>query len=438
MPAQPPKTINALVVGGGGREHALAWKLRQSPRLGELWLTHPQNPGLARLGEAIDVPLDVDRPFHLQRFCENHRVNLVVIGPEAPLAAGLADGLRASRRAVVGPDAEGARLEADKAWAKQMLRAAAIPTAEARIFTDPDSAKEFLQSRETAHVVKAAGLAGGKGVIVPDSLEQAIDAVDRLMNRRAFGDAGERIVIEERLTGPEASVMALVDGRSIYVLEACQDHKRLLEGDRGPNTGGMGAYCPTPVIDDAMMARIERSILVPAVDALRREGIHYQGVLYAGLMLTHAGPKVLEFNVRFGDPECQALLARLRGDFAEIMWRTGAGGLAEAEIDWDPRAACCVVLASEGYPDSPRKGVPITGVEQAEAMDGVTIFHAGTSADRSGRLTTAGGRVLNVVALGESLDEARRRANEAAEIIQFEGKHFRRDIGAVADHAAAS
>lgn len=490
-----PNKINVLLVGSGGREHALAWKMRQSARLGDLWLAGATAPGLLGFGHTVDVPFDAGNPFQIQRFCERRHIGLVVIGPEDPLAAGLADALRTPERAVFGPGKDGARLEADKAWARDLLRAASVPMADGRAFKDSVRAKRFLLERsrrsfrsdmtpdfylapgvsqaiaderfwhdlegrlfreghpsESAsanreaferafsealasicpdQVIKASGLAKGKGVIVPDSLAQAIDAVDSMLVKRQFGAAGETIVIEERLEGVEASILALVDARTIYVLEPCQDHKRLLEGDRGPNTGGMGAFCPTQVVDDALMARIEREILVPTVDALRREGIDYRGVLYAGLMLTHAGPKVLEYNVRFGDPECQPLMARLKGDLVEILWRTATGSLDEAEIAWDPRTACCVVLASGGYPGKHRSGDEITGIEEAQAIDDVLVFQAGVSTDRTGKLVTSGGRVLGVTALAADLAAARDLANQASERIHFEGKQLRRDIGLV-------
>ena len=435
MPRAPraiPNKINVLLIGGGGREHALAWRLKQSSRLGALWTTHPDNPALAALGSPVDAPADAAAPFRIQRFCDRHDIGLVVIGPEDPLAAGLADALRTPERAVFGPGRDGARLEADKAWAKQLMRAVAVPTAEGRVFTDADAARAYLESRTDAVVIKAAGLARGKGVVVPDSADEALAAIDRIMVERVFGDAGDTVVIEERLTGPEVSVLALVDGRTLYVLEPCQDHKRLLEGGAGPNTGGMGAFSPALVLTESMMDRVQREILVPIVDALRRDGIEYRGLLYAGLMLSHGGPKVLEFNVRFGDPECQPLMARFKGDLVETLWRSATGSLDEATIDWDRRTACCVVLASRGYPDKPETGFEITGVEDAESLGDVIVFHAGTKIDRDGRLITAGGRVLSVTALGDTLAEARDLANRACELIHFEGKQWRQDIGAEA------
>lgn len=429
--AQTPDTINVLLVGNGGREHALAWRLARSKRLGRLWLTHPGNPGLDAIGSPCDAPFDPASTFRLERFCVHNDIGLVVIGPEDPLAAGLADKIRTDTTAVFGPDAAGARLEADKAWAKQIMRAASIPTADSRTFTDADAAIAYLETRDTAQVVKAAGLAKGKGVIVPDSLAGAVEAVQRIMVRREFGAAGATVVVEERLDGPEASVLALVDGRTIYVLDPCQDHKRLREGDEGPNTGGMGAFCPAAILDDRALSMVQREVLVPAVDALRREGVEYRGVLYAGLMLTHGGPKVLEFNVRFGDPECQPLMARWTGDLLDALHRTATGRLADASIDSDPRTACCVVLASAGYPEKPRTGAVIEGLDEAEAMDDVLIFHAGTKRDEEGRIITAGGRVLSVTALDDTLDGARRKALAACDAIRFDGKQMRRDIGAV-------
>jgi phosphoribosylamine--glycine ligase len=441
QPPVPTGPVNVLLIGGNGREHALAWKLKKSRKLGQLWTTNPENPGLAALAKAVDVPIDYANPHRLRMFCDHQNIGLVVVGPEEPLAHGVADALTSSTdgrenvRFIFGPGKDGARLEWDKAWSKQMMRAAALPTAEGRVFSDPEGAKAYLESRETPHVVKASGLAKGKGVIVPASLAEALDAVDRIMVKREFGDAGATVVIEERLTGPEASVLALVDGRTIYVLEPCQDHKRVGDNDTGPNTGGMGAFCPGGITDPRMLDRVQREILVPMVDCLKRDGIEFRGVLYAGLMLTHAGPKVLEFNTRFGDPECQALMARMEGDLLDIMLATACRRLDEVEIGWKPGASCCVVLASKGYPDKPdphASGKEITGLDEAAAMPGVVVFHAGTrrAEGGGGKIVTGGGRVLSVTATGESLADARAKAYAAARVIQFEGKVMRTDIGA--------
>jgi len=420
--------MNVLLIGGGGREHALATRMADSPRLGRLYVTHPQNPGLASLGEPFEAPATRRELGRLVRACDRHGIGLVVIGPEGPLAEGFADALASPARAVFGPPAHAARLEADKAWAKQLMRSAAIPTGEARTFEHVEQAREYVLSREDVPVIKASGLAGGKGVFVCESPEQAVAALERVMVAREFGEAGSRVVIEERLVGPEVSVFALVDGRTLYVLPTCQDHKRLRDGDEGPNTGGMGAFCPSPLIDQPTMDLIERNILVPTIDALRREGVEYRGILYAGLILTHAGPKVLEFNVRFGDPECQALMARFRGDLVDVLDKAARGRLDHAELDWDERAACCVVLASEGYPERPQTGKVIAGLEEAGAMEGVRVDHAGTARNSDGAIVTAGGRVLNVTGLGATLHEARARAYAACEAIRFEGKTLRTDI----------
>ncbi len=428
-----PDRVNVLLVGGGGREHALAWRIRQSPRLGALYTTHPSNPGLAALAKPMDVPCRAKDPHRAQQFCRRERIGLVVVGPEEPLAEGLADALACADTLVFGPTKAAAMLEADKAWSKRLMRGSLIPTADARAFKEADQAEDYIRSRESAtpHVVKAAGLAKGKGVVVCRDGPEALDAVQRMLVRREFGEAGSEILIEERLEGPEVSVFALTDGRDLVILDACQDHKRLKENDEGPNTGGMGAYSPTPVMTAKVMAEVQRKILVPTLDALRREGIEYRGVLFAGLMLTPAGPKVLEFNVRFGDPECQALMTRMKGDLLPLLWGCAAGPGALSgvdDLDWDSRASCCVVLAAPGYPDTPKAGLPIEGVDEAARMDGVLVFHAGTEM-REGTLVTAGGRVLNVVGLGETLREARDRALAACDAIRFEGKQMRRDIG---------
>ncbi len=473
--ALPVGPLNILLIGGGGREHALAIQLARSPRCRELYTTHPENPGIAALATPVGVPASIREIYRLQQYCEKTPIHLAVIGPEQPLAEGYADKLREAGVVVFGPSAEGARLEADKAWAKQLMRGASIPTAESRAFTDPEAARQYLESRvfdddavaglvershrfrdpverrrfidearrqdrtiaaaydakrPDLHVVKASGLAAGKGVVVPDSLAHALDAVDAIMVRRAFGEAGRQVVIEERLTGPEVSLLAITDGSTILLLPPAQDHKRLGDGDTGPNTGGMGAFCPSPLLSGDTLDLIERDILVPAVDALKREGIRYVGVLYAGLMLTHAGPKVLEFNCRFGDPECQSIMARLKSDLVELLLKACTGRLDEAEVEWDPSPACCVVLASRGYPDKPRLGVPIRGVEQAEAIPGITVTHAGTRRAPDGTLVTGGGRVLGVTGVGPTLEAARAKAYAACDLIKFESKILRTDIGA--------
>lgn len=423
------KKLNVLLVGGGGREHALAQAIAASPRLGTLYASHCENPGIARVATPAGVPIDAAQAYRAQFFCRDKGIDLVVIGPEGPLAAGLADGLRAKGVAVFGPNKDGARLEADKHWAKDLMRQAAVPTAESRSFTDAENAVAYSLSRTQPPVIKATGLAAGKGVIVPKTHKEAADAIRSMLVGKAFGEAGARILVEERLEGPEVSVFALTDGKGVYILDACQDHKRLKDGDEGPNTGGMGAFCPSTLIGDATMERVEREILLPVIDSMRREGIDYRGVVYAGLMLTAAGPKVIEFNARFGDPECQVLMPRLASDALEMLYATATGNVESLELAWRPGAAVCVVLASEGYPEKPITGQAITGIEEAEAIEGVFVYHAGTKVDKkTGEIVTAGGRVLGVTALGDSVDDARERAYAAAEKIHFNGVQMRRDI----------
>ncbi|MEX1015711.1 MAG: phosphoribosylamine--glycine ligase [Phycisphaeraceae bacterium] len=421
---------NVLIIGSGGREHALGWKLKQSKQTAKIYFA-PGNGGTAAIGENVKLdvePVNTKNVDAIDWFCRQNKVGLIVIGPEDPLAQGLADRLQGKDRLVFGPVQAGARLEGDKAFAKQLMRAANIPTAEARIFTDYTAATAYVENRETPVVVKAAGLAKGKGAIVCSNQAEAIDAVKRCMADREFGEAGDTVVIEERLVGQEVSILALVDGRNIYVLDPSQDHKQVGEGDTGPNTGGMGAYCPTPLVDDTQMTLIQRDVLVPTVDAMRRDGITFQGVLYAGLMLTAGGPKVLEYNTRFGDPECQPLMMRLKGDLYELMAATCQGRLDEVQFDWDKRVACCVVMCSGGYPGKYETGIPITGIEDAESDPDVKVFHAGTKLVK-GQLVTAGGRVLNVTAMGKTLQEAQQKANAACDKIHFRGGFFRRDIG---------
>jgi phosphoribosylamine--glycine ligase len=431
--AEHPDSIRALVIGGGAREHALVWRLHKSPSVKAVYTTHPQNPGINGLAIGTDFDFAVKEIYRVEQFVRHEKINLIVVGPEQPLAEGVVDKLAGLKKEtgvmIVGPTASGAQLEADKAWAKKLMRAASIPTAEARTFRDAKGAIEYLKTRETNQVVKASGLAAGKGVFVPDDLDGAIDAVRVIMEEKRFGNAGNEVIIEEKLEGPEVSVFALIDGQNVVLLDACQDHKRLGEGDTGPNTGGMGAYCPPPdsVFTSDDMAKIARSVIVPVVDALKREDITYRGVLYAGLMMTKAGPKVLEFNVRFGDPECQCLVRRITGDFGQLMWHTAAGSLDAAQFGFDERPLVCVVLAAEGYPDNPVKNAEITGIEDAEAMEGVQVFHAGTVRS-GGKLLTSGGRVLSITAAGDTVADARGKANAACEKIHFKGMQWRKDI----------
>lgn len=428
-----PSPCNVLLLGTGGREHALAWKLRQSPRLGTLWVQPDANAGLRSLGRICDAPMSQRERFFLKSWLERNEIHLVVVGPEGPLSEGIVDDLAAPGRRVFGPVREGARLEFDKAFAKTVMKQASVPTADGRSFTNYEQARAYVEARDIPLVIKAAGLCAGKGVVVCSDREEALAALDRIMKSREFGEAGATVVAEERLVGQEMSVLALVDGKTITVLDPCQDHKQVGEGDVGPNTGGMGSYCPTPLATDAAMEEISREVLVPTVDALRRDGVEFRGVLYAGMMLTPGGPKVLEFNTRFGDPETQPLMARLQGDLVDILWRAAGGELDGAEVSFDPRAACCVVVCSAGYPGKVTTGHPIEGLEAAEKSarsgEDVIVFHAGTTLNAEGKVVTSGGRVLGVTAVAETLARAQALANEAAGKIQFPGAFFRRDIG---------
>ncbi len=416
--------MKILLVGSGGREHALAWKMVQSPLCDKLYAA-PGNPGIAQHAELVNIK-DSDTAG-LIKFARENGVGLVVVGPEEPLANGLADAVRKAGMLCFGPSASGARIEADKAYAKNLMRAAAVPTAEARIFTDLKAAKDYVLSRDHGVAVKAAGLAKGKGVVVCPEPYQAVKPLEEMMDAKVFGEAGATVVIEEMLTGQEATVLALCDGKTIYVMEPLQDHKPVGDGDTGPNTGGMGAYSPVPIIDDRMMDRIEREILVPIVDAMRRDFGRYEGVLYAGLMFTPGGPKVIEFNCRFGDPECQPLMMRLKSDLVEAIIAVAEHRLEDLTLQWDTRPAVCVVMSSGGYPGSYEKGFEITGIEQADAMADVKVFHAGTGI-MGGKLVNTGGRVLGVTALGDTVADAQKRAYQAVEKIHWQDAYFRHDI----------
>jgi len=416
--------MDVLLIGSGGREHAIAWKLRQSKRLGKLYIA-PGNAGTAQCGQNVSIA-DNDVAA-LVDFAKEKRVALAIVGPEDPLAAGLVDAMEAVGVKAFGPSGAAAQLEADKAFAKQVMRSSAVSTAEARVFDRFSEAKAYIASRDEAVVVKAAGLAKGKGVIVCDDPSDGILAAEKIMVDKAFGAAGDKVVVEDKLLGEEVSILAFVDGRNIYLMESSQDHKPIGDGDTGPNTGGMGAYCPAPVVDDDMMSRITREILVPVVDVMNRNGTPYRGVLYAGLMITSGGPRVLEFNVRFGDPETQPILMRLQSDLLEVCLAVCEGRLDEVTLRWDPRPAVCVVMTSGGYPGDYEKGKVITGVKEGESLDDVAVFHAGTE-QKNGDVVTNGGRVLGVTALGVDVAAAQARAYEAVGCIQFEGAYCRRDI----------
>jgi len=423
--------INVLIVGGGGREHALAWKIKQSPRVEKVFVA----PGNA--GTAVDaVNVDIPQSDHtgLISFAKSNNVGLVVVGPEAPLVAGLVDDMQDAGLKVFGPSRVASELEGSKVFCKNLLRSADIPTADYRAFRSADDAMRYIKDRYSEPsdavnvVVKADGLAAGKGVVVCDTRSEALEAIDRIAARREFGAAGKELIIEERLSGPEVSVLAITDGETIITLPTAQDHKPAHDGDTGPNTGGMGAYSPASVLDEQTLADVESGILVPIVHAMKRARKPFKGVLYAGLMLTPAGPKVLEFNVRFGDPECQPLLMRLQTDLVEVMLATVEGRLGELEeLTFDPRPAICVVMASEGYPADYETGHAITGIAAADAMDDVKVFHAGTTIV-NGRIVNSGGRVLGVTAMGDTVSAAKLQAYKAVAKIRWQGAWCRKDI----------
>ncbi|MHC4842712.1 MAG: phosphoribosylamine--glycine ligase [Planctomycetota bacterium] len=416
--------MDVLVVGSGGREHTLAWKLAKSKELGKLYIA-PGNAGTATCGQNVDIKADDIEA--LVEFGRDKKVGLAVIGPEAPLAAGIVDAFEAGGIKAFGPAAAAAQLEADKAFAKRLMRSSSISTAEGRIFDRFSDAKVFIASRDEPVVVKAAGLAAGKGVYVCNDPSDGILAAEKIMVDKIFGTAGDIIVVEDKLLGQEASILAFVDGKNIYVMESSQDHKPIGDGDTGPNTGGMGAYSPAPVVTDEMMDQITREILVPIVDGMNRSGRPYRGILYAGLMVTAGGPRVLEFNVRFGDPETQPILMRLKNDLLEVFLAVCEGRLDDVTLVWDERPAVCVVMASGGYPGSYEKGKVITGLDDAEADEDVVVFHAGTK-ENDGEVVTSGGRVLGVTAVGQTIEKAQKKAYQAVGKIHFEGAYYRHDI----------
>jgi phosphoribosylamine--glycine ligase len=494
--------LNVLVIGKGGREHALCWKLGQSPKVKAVFCA-PGNAGTAI--DAQNVPIEPGDFRALIQFAKRNEIYLTVVGPEEPLTNGIVDAFNKEGLRVFGPRKDAAELEGSKVFAKDLMRQAGIPTADYRVFRSaPDAehwvlarevslvvrsrgrsairhtllcrtatetleaierildpreqlgsgvqveieergekrvfstvaeAKDYVLGRPLGMVLKADGLAGGKGVYVCDNLRQALDAIDQVMVQRIYGKAGDKLILEERLDGQEASILALTDGRTIIPLESSQDHKRAFDHDEGPNTGGMGAYSPAPIVTPALMEQIEREVLVPVVHALKRSRKGFRGVLYAGLMLTNQGPKVLEFNVRFGDPECQAVLMRLKSDLFEALNAVVDERLDQIELLWDPRPAMTVVMASEGYPGTYEKGRIINNLEQAERMHDVKVFHAGTALrtdpiyGRDGRVATDGGRVLDITALGDTLKQAQTRAYEAARAIRYTGAWYRHDIG---------
>jgi len=417
--------MKVLIVGSGGREHALAWKIAGDPRAPKVYAA-PGSAGIAAVAECVAIdPMDLDG---LAAFAAREGIDLTVVGPEAPLAAGIVDVFRAAGLRVFGPDRRGAELEASKAFTKRLLVEAGVPTAEYGEFTEAAPARAFAATLGFPVVVKADGLAAGKGVVICADQGEADRAIADMLEGAAFGAAGRRIVVEEFLVGEEASFMAITDGKVALPLASSQDHKAVFDGDRGPNTGGMGAYSPAPCVTPEVADALLRDVIEPTVRTLAARGIDYRGVLYAGVMLTAKGPKVLEYNVRFGDPECQALLMRLRSSILDLFDAAIDATLATHRLQWDPGTSVCVVMAAEGYPAEPRRGDAIRGLDAAAELDGVQVFHAGTARDGEGGWVTAGGRVLGVCAVGERVADAVAKAYQAVDRIQWKGAHCRRDI----------
>lgn len=415
--------MDILVIGGGGREHTLAWKLAQSSEVDKIYAV-PGNPGMEAVAECI--PGSVEDNAALVKLAQEKKVGLVVVGPEVPLTNGIVDDMAAVGIPSFGPQKSAAQLEGSKSFSKGIMKKYGIPTAKYEVFTDADKAKAYIRREGAPIVIKADGLAAGKGVIVAETLQQALDAIDEIMCDKAFGNAGSSVVVEEFMDGEEASVLAFTDGKTIVPMIPSQDHKRALDGDKGPNTGGMGTYAPAPVITPELMQRVQKEILEPTIAAMRAEGKEYKGCLYAGLMITAQGPKVVEFNARFGDPETQVVLPLLDSDLGKIMLACTNGTLADTEIKWKDKAAVCVVMSAGGYPAKYRKGDAISGLDDAAAA-GALVFHAGT-AKKDGKVVTNGGRVLGIVALGDDIKAAVDKVYRDVKLVDFADVFYRKDI----------
>lgn len=415
--------MRILVVGGGGREHAIAWKLAASPRVKKIFCA-PGNPGIGQLAECVAI--ETRDNAALLKFALENRIDLTVVGPELPLANGIVDLFAANGLKIFGPSQAAAQIEGSKAFAKNLMQKYNIPTAYFAVFSEPEAAKDYIRQQGAPVVVKADGLAAGKGVVVATTVAEALEAVDMIMCDQAFGEAGARVVIEECMQGEEASLLTFTDGYTVVPMVSAQDHKRVFDGDEGPNTGGMGAYAPAPVVTPELLDQVMRDILQPTVDAMRSEGIIYRGCLYAGLMMTAEGPKVVEFNARFGDPETQVVLPLLDSDLVTVLEACVDGRLADTEVKWKDDAAVCVVLAAGGYPGDYSKGEAISGLEQAET-GGALVFHAGTAL-KQGQVVSSGGRVLGVTAVDRDVLQAIDKAYAAIGKIGFSGMHYRKDI----------
>ena len=417
--------MKVLVIGGGGREHALVWKIAQNPTVKKIFCA-PGNAGIAKQAECLPIPAeDVQSLLH---WAEKEKVDLAIVGPEAPLTLGIVDAFEARGLRIFGPSRRAAEIEGSKAFAKDLMEKYSVPAGESRTFEDYEAANRYVQERGAPIVIKADGLAAGKGVILCQKLEEAQAALDQIMVKRAFGGAGNRVVVEEFLSGEEASFLAFTDGETVLPLPTSQDHKSVFDNDRGPNTGGMGAYSPAPVVNEKVHREVMEKIMIPTVRGMAQEGRSYRGVLYAGLMIQDEKPKVLEFNARFGDPETQPLLMRMKSDLVPVLEATIEGRLSKLKVQWDERPSVCVVMASGGYPGSYEKGKAISGLEEAAQVPDAFVFHAGT-AFQGGKVVTSGGRVLGVTAVGKGIREAIAKAYEVAGKISWEGAHFRKDIG---------
>ena len=424
--------MKVLVIGSGGREHALVWKMRQSKKVKKLFCA-PGNAGIAQEAECINIlPDNIDALFS---FAKENKIDLTIVGPELPLSLGIVDKFEEAGLRVFGPTASAARLEYSKAFAKEMMVKCNISTAAFKTFTSSHEAKEYIKEKGVPLVIKADGLAAGKGVVVAESVDEAINAIVDMMDKKIFAEAGKKVVIEDCLKGEEASFMVFTDGNTIVPMVSAQDHKRVFDFDRGPNTGGMGAYSPAPVVTDALADKVIKEVFKPLLNGLKKDGIIYKGVLYAGLMIDNNQLNVLEFNCRFGDPEAQPILFRLKSDIIEIMEAIIDSKLSEADVEWNQDASVCVVIASKGYPGNYEKGKFITGIDNAEKITGVKVFHSGT-AKKDNDIITAGGRVLGVTASGIDINEAVKTAYKAIEKIKFEGMHYRKDIASKALTAA--
>lgn len=417
--------MRVLVIGGGGREHALVWKISQSPIVTDIYCA-PGNAGSAEI--ANNVPIAADQIDQLLEFAETNEIGLTVVGPEQPLVLGIVDRFQEKGLRIFGPTALAAELEGSKAFSKDLMKKYGLPTAEYETFTSREMAQRYIDEKNQPLVVKASGLAAGKGVILCQNREEGLSAVNTIMKEKSFGEAGDQVVIEEFLEGQEVSVLAFSDGNTVLLMDSAQDHKAALDGDKGPNTGGMGAYSPAPVFTDLLRQKVRDKIMLPLVRAMKSEGRPYKGILYAGLMLTKHGPKILEFNARFGDPETQPLLVRMASDIVPLFEACIDGTLDQHELKWKPESSVCVVMAAKGYPGSYEKGKMIKGLEEAGALTDVVVFHAGTKTDDN-KVLTSGGRVLGVTATGPDAPSAIKKAYAAVEKIQWDGIHYRKDIG---------